>query len=132
MNEAGDLLVRVNGAYQTGDSFRNFGYNERTFLAPVVTKLLGSDTALTWEGEFHQDRRMTDSGLIAVNGNPRAFAPDLFFGASTDFAEFHDYRSTFSFIHRFSDEWQLYIGQTSLFYDSPSRRTTPQTGFTTT
>lgn len=93
-NEAGDFLVRVNGVYQDGQSFRNFGYNERSFVAPTFTKLIGSDTAITWEGEFHQDRRMPDSGLIAANGNPRVFGIDTFFGAPTDFAEFNDYRST--------------------------------------
>ncbi|WP_254508106.1 TonB-dependent siderophore receptor [Anatilimnocola floriformis] len=130
-NEAGDLLVRVNGAYQNGQSFRNFGYNEREFIAPVITKLLSSDTALTWEGEFHQDLRMRDSGTIAVNGNTKAFAPDVFFGSPTDFAQFHDYRSTLSLTHRFNEQWQLYVGGTSLFYDATSRGTTPQTGFTT-
>ena len=131
MNEAGDLLVRVNAAYQDGDSFRNFGFNERTFIAPTFTKLLGGDTAITWEGEFHEDRRMRDSGIIAVNGNARFFSEKQFFGATTDFADYTDYRSTLSLTHKFNDAWQLYLGTTSLFYKAPSRGLVPQTGFTT-
>jgi iron complex outermembrane receptor protein len=131
MNAAGDLLVRVNGAYQDGESFRNFGFNERTFIAPTFTKLLGSDTAITWEGEYHEDRRMRDSGIVAVNGDSRFFSERQFFGAPTDFADFADYRSTLSLTHKFNDYWQLYIGGSSLFYKAPSRGTTPTTGFTT-
>lgn len=131
-SEAGDVLVRVNGAYQDSASFRNFGYNERTFIAPTITKLLSDDTSITWEGEYHEDRRMVDSGLIAVNGNPQFFNEDLLFGAPTDFAEFRDIRSTLTLTHRLNECWEMNIGTTSLFYDAPSRQTIPQTGFTTT
>lgn len=132
MNASGDFLMRVNGAYQDGNSFRNFGYNERTFIAPTFTKLLSENTAITWEGEYHEDRRMRDSGIIAVNGNTQFFSEKTFFGSTNDFAEYHDYRSTLSLTHQFNDRWQLYVGGTTLFYDAPSQGLVPQTGFTTT
>lgn len=131
MNASGDFMARVNGAYQDGNSFRNFGYNERVFVAPTFTKLLSDRTAVTWEGEYHEDRRMRDSGIIAVNGNPRFFSERTFFGATSDFAEYHDFRSTLSLTHQFNDRWQLYVGGSTLFYDAPSRGLVPQTGFTT-
>ena len=121
-----NMLYRVNAAFEDRDTFRNFSDNSRVFVAPTFTRLISPDTAITWEGEYLHDRRIPDSGLIAVNGDTRAFPADKFFGNNlTDFQEFHDYRSTLFLTHRFNDDWQFYFGGTTLFYDAPSRITVP-------
>jgi iron complex outermembrane receptor protein len=130
-NQAGDILYRINTAYQNQDGFRNTYYNERVFVTPTITFLLDEQTSVTWEGEYHKDRRRFDSGIIVVNGDSRFFNQERFFGVANDYQEFHDYRSTLSLTHKFNDEWQWYVGGTALYYDAPSQGTIPQTSFLT-
>lgn len=117
MNEAGDILFRINTAYQVGNNFRQFGSNEREFIAPTLTFLLDDDTVLWWEAEYNHDRRQYDTGLVAVNGDPRAFARNRFFGAPSDGQSFHDYRSTLALTHNLNDDWSFYLGGSSVFFD---------------
>jgi iron complex outermembrane receptor protein len=117
MNEAGDILFRINGAYQNGDSFRDFGSNERQFIAPTFTLLLDDDTTLWYEMEYNHDRRQYDAGIVAVSGDPRAIPRNRFLGAPTDFQKFHDYRSTLALTHYLNDDWSFYFGGSSVWFD---------------
>ncbi|MDP1798665.1 MAG: TonB-dependent receptor plug domain-containing protein, partial [Planctomycetaceae bacterium] len=46
VNDDGNVLFRVNAAYENSDGFRDFGYNEREFVAPSVSWLIDEDTAI--------------------------------------------------------------------------------------
>lgn len=124
MNADGSLLYRINAAYQDGESFRDFGYNESTFVAPAVTWLIDSDTSLTWEGEFVTDRRRYDTGVAAINGQ-LTMPISRFLGEPTDFQHFQDYRQSLVFNHRLDDDWAVKIGGYSLFYNAESSATIP-------
>ncbi len=75
----GRRALPFNGAFENRDSFRDFGFNERTFVAPSVSWVVDRDTVVTWEGEYLYDRRRSDSGLIAVNGDSRVFPVNRYF-----------------------------------------------------
>ena len=124
MNGDGSLLYRINAAYQDGESFRDFGYNESAIAAPAVTWLIDADTALTWEGEFVNDRRRYDTGVIAVNGQ-LTLPISRFLGEPTDFQHFQDYRQSLVYNHRLNDDWAVKIGGYSLFYDAEASGTIP-------
>ena len=68
------LLYRINAAYENEDSFRDYGFAERTFVSPSLTWVLDHNTTLTWEGEYVNDRRRLDTGVAAINGNAAAHA----------------------------------------------------------
>ena len=70
----GNLLYRVNLAYEDSNSFRDFGFNHRTFIAPAVTWVMSDRTRVTWEGEYLQDRRRFDTGVVAFGGPPGCVA----------------------------------------------------------
>ena len=128
INQDGSLLYRVNAAYQNSDSFRDFGFDERTFVAPALTWVIDSDTTLTWKAEFENDRRMYDTGVAAVNG-ALVLPVSRFLGEpGHDFQDFHDYREWLVLNHRINDEWACRIGGYSLFYDSTSAATIPMAG----
>jgi len=124
-NQSGDILYRVNGAFEDRDSFREFGFQQRTFVAPSISWVLTDDTIVTWEGEFLYDRQRTDSGTIAVNGDSRVFPINRYYGDPGDRRVYRDFRSTLSMTTQLNDDWTAYIGGTTLFYDAPGNITTP-------
>jgi iron complex outermembrane receptor protein len=129
MNQSGDVLYRFNGAFENRGSFRDTGFDERTFVAPTVSWLVDRDTIVTWEGEYLYDRQRADSGLIAVNGDSRAFPVNKYFGDPGDRRVYRDFRSTLSITHNINGYWSWYVGGTTLFYDAPGTITSPTAGF---
>ena len=85
------LNYRMNFAYQDTDTFRDFGYDDRLFLAPMFTYLLGENTLLEFQGQYTRDRANLDSGLVVIDGNPRALPIERNLNAPTDFRRFNDY-----------------------------------------
>ncbi|HTN74345.1 MAG TPA: TonB-dependent receptor plug domain-containing protein, partial [Pirellulaceae bacterium] len=67
--ESGDVMYRINIAEENVDSFRDFGYTNRTLIAPSVTWEINENTRLTWLGEWHKDHRRPDFGIPSLNGN---------------------------------------------------------------
>lgn len=125
MNQAGDILFRFNVAHHGVGSFRDYGVNERTFFAPTTTMLLDDDTVLTYEAEYNNDRRQYDTGVVAISGNTEALPASRFLGNPANFIKAHDYRSTLTLTHSFNDDWSLYLGTSSIFYDFQNQGTQP-------
>ncbi|HWA96988.1 MAG TPA: TonB-dependent receptor plug domain-containing protein, partial [Pirellulales bacterium] len=86
------VLVRVNAAYQDNYSYRATVFNEREFVAPVVSWALDDDTSLTWAGEYQHDVFRLDQGIPAINGNPFAIGSNVFTGdPNGDTANYYSY-----------------------------------------
>jgi iron complex outermembrane receptor protein len=121
-----NLLYRFNFAYESRDSFRDYYYNDRMFLAPALTWLVDEDTAITWEGEYLQDRRRFDTGVTFLDGSLSRVPIENFLGEpADDFQLFQDWRQSVFLDHRIDDIWTLRIGATTLFYYAPSVGTFP-------
>jgi len=126
LNEGKSLLYRINAAYENGDSFRDYGFVERTFVAPALTWVLAADTTLTWEGEYVNDRRRFDTGLAAINGDAGALPSNRFLGEpSNDQQHYFDYRQTLMLTRQINDDWAWNFGGYSLFFGGPSSATYP-------
>lgn len=128
------VLFRLNAAYESSNTFRDFGYNERNFIAPAVTFVIDEDTAFTWEGEYLQDRRRFDTGIAAIDGRLGGIPINRFLGdPNNDFQLFQDWRQSMFLDHRFNDIWSLRVSSTTMFYYAPSSGTFPisQTAGTT-
>ena len=125
INDDHTLLYRVDAAYQDTGSFRDFGFDERTFVAPAVSWLVDRDTTLTWKAEYNNDRRRYDTGVAAEDGQ-LVLPISRFLGEpDNDVQHFHDYRQSLVLVHRINDDWAWKIGGSSLFYDAPSSATMP-------
>jgi outer membrane receptor protein involved in Fe transport len=61
-----NLLYRLNLAYKNADTFRDFNERERFFAAPSVNWIVGTKTTVLFEGEYLQDRRLVDRGLVSL------------------------------------------------------------------
>jgi len=126
INEGKSLLYRINAAYENDDSFRDFGFVERTFVSPSLTWVLDYNTTLNWEGEYSNDRRRLDTGLAAVNNDAGALPSSRFLGEpSNDFQHYIDYRQTLMLTHRINEDWAWNLGGYSLFYGGPASTTYP-------
>lgn len=121
----GSTLYRVNAAYEDANSFRDFGYNERTFVAPAVTWVLDPETTtITWQGEYFRERRRGDLGIPAIGTDPLALPISRFVGEpGNDFAFIEEYRQQLYMTHKLDDQWTLFVGGASLFFDAPSSQT---------
>jgi len=126
MGDDEDWLYRLNFAYENKDGFRDFGYNERVFVAPATTWQIDDDTAITWEGEYLQDRRRFDTGVVALNGHVGEVPITNFLGEpANDFQLFQDWRQSLFLDRRIDDIWSLRVAATSIFYYAPSSGTFP-------
>jgi len=123
-NESGSLLYRVNAAYENSNSFRDFGYLERAFVAPALTWVVDSDTSLTFEAEFHNDRRQGDSGLPNQGTNPLAYPISRYVGIpALDKYYSEDLRASLFLNHRFNDQWSMQVAGTTLYFEFPQATT---------
>jgi iron complex outermembrane recepter protein len=143
LGTGGYLAARVNLAYQNTETFRDFSHIERTLLNPVLTYVIDDCTAITYEFQYLIDRRLFDTGVAAVggqpttnpvllaagvgfvNGLPSLLPKQRFLGEPTDFQDFTDYKNSLTFVHKFNDDWAMKVGGFVGWHDSPQFSTQP-------
>ena len=111
------LTYRLNLAVQDSQSFRDFAFNERFFIAPVICWHVSQCTRLTLEGEFLYDERMTDRGVPLFQDSLKAVPISRFLGEPTDGVRFNDGQVALILDHQFSDLWALRSGWVSNWSD---------------
>lgn len=106
-----NLAIRVTGAVERADGYRDQQFLEREALAPSVAIKLGDDTRLLIQGEYLSDRRVTDFGIPAYRGRPVDVAPGTYFGAANarevDYSQADVSAFGFTLDHRFNSEWSF-------------------------
>lgn len=107
LNEGKTLLYRINGAYENTDSFRDFVHGQRYFVAPVFTWKAGSNTTLTFEGEYIRDRLSSDGGLPAIGRHIAPLPRNRFLGEPFDSTGVEEGRVSVRLAHRFNDSWRI-------------------------
>lgn len=122
------LNYRMNFAYQDTESFRDFGYDDRLFLAPTFTYLLGENTLLEYQGSVTRDRANLDSGLAVINGDPRALGIETYLNRPGDYRRFNDYKNGLWLTHKINDCWTARAGGYVGWYDLPSYGNVPLFG----
>ena len=89
-----NALMRLNFAVQDSDSFRDFVFVDRQFLAPAFSFVVDPDTTLSVQGEWLHDSRIVDRGLVFIpntpTGNPFAAPINTFYGQPTDRSNYED------------------------------------------
>lgn len=78
------IAVRINGAYQNGDSFRDVLDSTRYTVTPSVLIKLSEDTILSYELEYINVKAPFDRGVIAINGELGLVPRSRFFGEPGD------------------------------------------------
>lgn len=121
--------VRVTGAHQDSDSFREQGLLRRTAIAPSFLFGRGGATSLLVQADYLADRRVNDFGIPAVNGRPVAVNPRTYYGAanarSADAVRSEVLGQGATLLHRFSDSLTLRNGFRHYGYRLRRRNTQP-------
>lgn len=105
------VAIRVTGAVERADSYRDKQFLKREALAPSVAFELGDNTRLLIQGEHLSDRRVTDFGIPSYRGRPVDVAPGTYYGAANardvDYTQADVSAFGFTLDHRFNNEWSL-------------------------
>ncbi|WP_294320568.1 TonB-dependent siderophore receptor [uncultured Sphingomonas sp.] len=121
--------VRVTGAYQDSDSFREQGLLRRTAIAPSFVFGRGKATSLLVQADYLTDRRVNDFGIPAVGGRPVAVDPKTYYGAAnartTDAVRSEVLGQGVTLLHRFSDKLSVRNGFRHYAYSLNRRNTLP-------
>ncbi|SFS11804.1 TonB-dependent siderophore receptor [Sphingomonas jatrophae] len=81
---ADTLSIRLVGALENSDGYRDFVDLRRHLFAPSLSWRPAPGTTLTYQGEYIQYRSPFDRGIPAVNGDAEAVPRDRFLGEPAD------------------------------------------------
>lgn len=84
LDDAGQLLSRINLATENNGSFRDHVGNQRLVVSPSLSWQLSPDTRLLLETEFVQHESVFDRGIPAVSGEMGAVKRSTFLGEPND------------------------------------------------
>lgn len=115
-DKAGKVLYRLNLMGQTKNSFREYEYNNRYSIAPVLTYRLSDKTTLTAEYIF-QYAKMSNVGsyyVFATDGYAKLPRNFTLGNPGIDPTTINDHNITATLQHRFNDSWRI-TGQASYF-----------------
>ncbi len=102
---------RFTGARELSDSYRDQQFINRTALAPSVAIRLSGATTLLLQGDYLEDRRLTDFGIPSYQGRPVAVDARTYYGAANardaDFSQSRVVSTAATLTHKFSDSLSL-------------------------
>ena len=101
------VKYRLNVAYENAGSFRDFGQSERIFIAPTLTWDISPKTTLTLQGEYLNDQRTYDTGLIAIGNRVADLPISRFLAVPPSLAEYYQWRGSLSLDHNFNENLLL-------------------------
>ncbi|MFP5390151.1 MAG: TonB-dependent receptor [Gammaproteobacteria bacterium] len=103
--------LRITGAVERANSYRDQQFLEREAFAPSFSFKLGQDTRLLLQAEYLSDRRVTDFGIPAYQGRPVTVDSSTYYGAANardvDYSQARVHAAGFTLEHRFDKAWSL-------------------------
>lgn len=107
LNESGTLLYRLNVEYLNKNSFRDFGFHERIFVAPSITWKITPSTQFDVDFTYSDEDFQEDHGIVAVGNRPAKVPRSRYLGEPTDRATLQLYSTAATLTHAFNDNWQV-------------------------
>lgn len=104
----GKVLYRVNGLYQTSNTFRNFTQpDQKTFIAPTIAWKIDDKTDLNISAEYTTAIRPTDFGVPAVGTSIANVPRDFITGEPSDTVSNKTLNIGYKLDHQFNSNWKL-------------------------
>ena len=110
VNKDGSLMYRLNLEYLSRNSFRDFAYTDRVFVAPSLTWKVSDRTQLDLDFIHSDENTLEDHGVVAstVTRRPIDIPISRFLGEpSMDKANTKLYNTAVTLNHAFSDSWKM-------------------------
>jgi len=108
LDQDGNVLYRLNAAYQRSDGFRNFdNKSERFFIAPVVQWKISDRTNLNFFLEYANDQIPYDVGLPAFGRSVLDIPRDRILGERDDSIKSSTFSIGYRLEYQFDDNWKI-------------------------
>ncbi|MGZ4956212.1 MAG: TonB-dependent siderophore receptor [Methylobacter sp.] len=110
INKDGSLMYRLNLEYLSKNSFRDFAYTDRVFVAPSLTWKVNDRTQLDLDFMYSNENTLEDHGVVAssVTRRPVDIPISTFLGEpSTDKSNTTFYNTALTLNHAFTDNWKI-------------------------
>lgn len=106
-----NLAIRINGAYEEGDSYRDTVHTKKIFITPSILLKLSDSTSIAYEFEYADQKIPFDRGIPIYNNNFTRLPPSRYLGEPGDGpVEAKVYGNQLTFQHDFNDKWSLLAG----------------------
>ncbi|HNP60018.1 MAG TPA: TonB-dependent siderophore receptor [Nitrospirales bacterium] len=104
----GTLLYRFNLEYLNKDSFRDYGFTKRIFVAPSLTWKMTPRTQLDLDFNYLNQDTREDYGIVAVGNRPASIPRSRYLGEpTTDKSNTGFYNSTATLTHAIHENWKV-------------------------
>ena len=110
VTENGSLLYRLNLEYLTKNSFRDYGYTDRFFVAPSLTWKISDRDQVDVDLIYSEQNSQVDYGvpLNRLTNRPANVPITRYLGdPATDNSQSNLYNTRATYTHAFSDEWKV-------------------------
>lgn len=105
------VAVRVTGAAESADSFRDYVTSEKVTVTPSILAKLGQDSSISYEFEFIDQKVTFDRGIVAPTGNLKLVPRERFLGEPGDGpVHVRAMGHQAQLQHDFSPDWSLVLG----------------------
>jgi iron complex outermembrane receptor protein len=105
------LAIRVNGAFEDADSFRDTVHTRKYTVSPSVLWNITDNTSLSYQFAYTHQEIPFDRGVVALNGKLGVVPISRFLGEPADGPiKTNDYGHQAQIQHDFSDKWGILIG----------------------
>ena len=110
LNRSKTLFYRLNGVYESTDTFRTYAHSEKEFVAPYFLWRPSSSTSLAVLGEFINVNRSSDYGVVLLGDRPAPVPVSTSYTEPWNNEEDRDRQVGYRFTHSFDPDWTLYNG----------------------
>lgn len=129
--QQGDKALRITGALEDSDTFRDDGYTERKAIAPSAYFRLSDDLELNLGATYLYDQRLIDFGIPARDGRPVDVDRDKRFGSGDpdqDYARSEVFTFSAGFDYQIDDGLSLSNNTRYYHYDLDRNNTLADSG----
>ncbi|MBD2385747.1 TonB-dependent siderophore receptor [Cylindrospermum sp. FACHB-282] len=121
ITEDKSLLYRLNAAYESAGSFRDFNESESTFIAPSLSWKVGPRTTIGFDYEYQKYDYVYDRGLPPLNISLNVPISRSIIEPDLPRSEFRSSSFTYTLEHETSDNWKFRQGLNVLNVDGLTR-----------
>ncbi|RDK82369.1 UNVERIFIED_ORG: iron complex outermembrane receptor protein [Idiomarina abyssalis] len=102
------LAMRINGAIQDDDSFRDHVSSKKKVINPSLRWQLDKDTSILYSFEFMQQEQLFDRGIVVLDNNIKTVPRERFLGEpSDDPTKINSQGHQLTFEHYLQNDWFL-------------------------
>lgn len=102
------VAFRVNGSFETADSYRDVVHSKRYYVNPSLLVKLGKRTELTVQGDYLNHEFTPDFGIGSINNTSIPDVPrSAFFGTAWQYAKVNQSSATATLKHLVNTNWNL-------------------------